>query len=77
MAKPYKRKSNEEKEKEVNELIERANVGIENCFTTSEQVKELASYMSRFYNYSLRNTFFIQEQFRGALAVGSLAKVMT
>lgn len=73
MAKPYKRKSNEEKEKEVNELIERANVGIENCFTTPEQFKELASYMSRFYNYSLRNTFLIQEQFEGALAVGSYA----
>lgn len=73
MTKPYKRKSNEEKEKEVNELIERANVGIENCFTTPEQFKELASYMSRFYNYSLRNTFLIQEQFRGALAVGSYA----
>lgn len=73
MAKQYKRKSNEEKEKEVNELIERANVGIENCFTTPEQFKELASYMSRFYNYSLRNTFLIQEQFRGALAVGSYA----
>ena len=73
MAKPYKRKSNEEKEKEVNELIEKANVGIENCFTTPEQLKELASYMSRFYNYSLRNTFLIQEQFRGALAVGSYA----
>lgn len=73
MTKPYKRKSNEEKEKEVNELIERANVGIENCFTTPEQFKELASYMSRFYNYSLRNTFLIKEQFRGALAVGSYA----
>lgn len=73
MAKEYKRKSNEEKEKEVNELIEKANIGIENCFTTPEQLKELASYMSRFYNYSLRNTFLIQEQFRGALAVGSYA----
>ena len=73
MAKPYKRKSKEEKEKEVNELIEKANVGIENCFTTPEQLKELASYMSRFYNYSLRNTFLIQEQFKGALAVGSYA----
>lgn len=73
MAKEYKRKSNEEKEKEVNELIEKANIGIENCFTTVEQLKELASYMSRFYNYSLRNTFLIQEQFRGALAVGSYA----
>ena len=27
--------------------------------------------MSKFYNYSFRNTFLIQEQFKGALAVGS------
>ncbi|MBS6502180.1 MAG: ImmA/IrrE family metallo-endopeptidase [Clostridium sp.] len=73
MAKTYKRKSNEEKEKEVNELIEKANEGIENIFTTPEQFKELASYMSRFYNYSIRNTFLIQEQFEGAFAVGSYA----
>ena len=71
MAKPYKRKSNEEKEKEVNELIEKANAGIENCFTTPENLKELLNYMSKFYNYSLRNASLIQEQFRGALAVGS------
>ncbi len=73
MAKTYKRKSNEDKEKEVNELIEKANEGIENIFTTPEQFKELASYMSRFYNYSIRNTFLIQEQFEGAFAVGSYA----
>ena len=73
MAKPYKRKSNEEKEKEVNELIEKANVGIENSFTTPENLKELLNYMSKFYNYSLRNASLIQEQFRGALAVGSYA----
>ena len=71
MAKPYKRKSNEEKEKEVNDLIEKANVGIENSFTTPENLKELLNYMSKFYNYSLRNASLIQEQFRGALAVGS------
>lgn len=29
--------------------------------------------MSKFYNYSFRNTFLIQEQFEGALAVGSYA----
>ncbi|WP_133015749.1 ImmA/IrrE family metallo-endopeptidase [Clostridium cuniculi] len=71
MAKPYKRKSKEEKEKEVNELIEKANAGIENCFTTPENLKELLNYMSKFYNYSLRNASLIQEQFCGALAVGS------
>ncbi len=73
MAKIYKRKSQEEKEKEVNELIEKANIGIENSFTTSESLKEFLNYMSKFYNYSLRNASLIQEQFRGALAVGSYA----
>ena len=73
MAKPYKRKSNEEKEKEVTELIEKANVGIENSFTTPENLKELLNYMSKFYNYSLRNASLIQEQFEGAFAVGSYA----
>ena len=73
MAKTYKRKSQEEKEKEVNELIEKANMGIENSFTTPENLKEFLNYMSKFYNYSLRNASLIQEQFRGALAVGSYA----
>lgn len=73
MKKTYNKKSKEDKEKEVNELLEKANEGIEKCFTSPEQFKELASYMSKFYNYSFRNTFLIQEQFEGALAVGSYA----
>ena len=73
MKKTYNKKSKEDKEKEVNELLEKANEGIEKCFTSPEQLKELASYMSKFYNYSFRNTFLIQEQFKGALAVGSYA----
>ncbi|CUO51471.1 ImmA/IrrE family metallo-endopeptidase [Clostridium disporicum] len=73
MKKTYNKKSKEDKEKEVNELLKKANEGIENCFTAPEHFKELASYMSKFYNYSFRNTFLIQEQFKGALAVGSYA----
>lgn len=73
MKKMYNKKSKEDKEREVNELLEKANEGIEKCFTSPEQFKELASYMSKFYNYSFRNTFLIQEQFEGALAVGSYA----
>lgn len=73
MKKTYNKKSKEDKEREVNELLEKANEGIEKCFTSPEQFKELASYMSKFYNYSFRNTFLIQEQFEGALAVGSYA----
>ncbi|MFQ9977057.1 ImmA/IrrE family metallo-endopeptidase [Clostridium cadaveris] len=71
MEKIYNKKSKEDKEKEVNELFKKANEGIENCFSSIEQLKELADYMSKFYNYSLRNTFLIQEQFEGAFAVGS------
>ncbi len=73
MKKTYNKKSKEDKEKDVNELLKKANEGIENCFTAPEHFKELASYMSKFYNYSFRNTFLIQEQFKGALAVGSYA----
>lgn len=71
MKKAYNKKSKEDKEKEVNNLLEKANEGIEKCFTSPEHFKELISYMSKFYNYSFRNTFLIQEQFKGALAVGS------
>lgn len=73
MKKTYNEKSKEDKEREVNELLEKANEGIEKCFTSPEQFKELINYMSKFYNYSFRNTFLIQEQFEGALAVGSYA----
>ena len=71
MKKAYNKKSKEDKEKEVNELLEKAQEGIKKCFTSPEHFKELVSYMSKFYNYSLRNTFLIQDQFKGALAVGS------
>ena len=71
MKKTYNKKSKEDKEKEVNNLLEKANEGIEKCFTNPEHFKELISYMSKFYNYSFRNTFLIQEQFKGAVAVGS------
>ncbi|WP_404988794.1 ImmA/IrrE family metallo-endopeptidase [Clostridium culturomicium] len=71
MAKVYNKKSKEDKEREVNELLEKANKGIENCFNSPEQIKELANYMWKFYNYSFRNTFLIQNQFVGAIAVGS------
>lgn len=73
MKKAYNKKSKEDKEKEVNELLEKAQEGIKKCFTSPEHFKELISYMSKFYNYSLRNTFLIQDQFKGALAVGSYA----
>lgn len=73
MAKEYKRKSKEDKEQEVDELIEKANMGIENCFNSQKQIKDYLNYMSKFYKYSFRNTILIQQQFEGAMAVGTYA----
>ena len=41
MKKTYNKKSKEDKEKEVNNLLEKANEGIEKCFTSPEHFKEL------------------------------------
>lgn len=59
MKKAYNKKSKEDKEKEVNNLLEKANEGIEKCFTSPEHFKELISYMSKFYNYSFRNMVLV------------------
>ncbi|MBY0756284.1 ImmA/IrrE family metallo-endopeptidase [Clostridium sardiniense] len=73
MSKFYKRKSEEEKQKEVEVLIDKANKKIENIFNTPNDIKEYLSFMAKFYNYSFRNSILIQQQFRGAIAVGSYA----
>ena len=71
MKKSYSKKSKEDKE------LEGMGTTLEVCLiynnTSPEQLKEFASYMGKFYNYSLRNTILIKRQFKGALAVGSYA----
>lgn len=71
MARFYNKKSEEEKRKEVDELIEKANKKIENIFDTPDDIKEYISFMAKFYNYSFRNSILIKQQFPGAIAVGS------
>ena len=66
-----KYKSTEEKKKEIEQLTEDRNQEVERFFTTPDQLKEYSSFMSKFYDYSLRNSVLIQKQFRGAKAVGS------
>lgn len=73
MAKTYKGKSKEEKKLEIETLIKNAEDKIENYCKTPQEIKELVDFMSRFYNYSLRNSVLINEQFNGAIAVGSFA----
>ena len=67
----YKTKSFEEKKQEVDQLIESAEKKIEEHFISEESIKECLRYMSNFYNYSLNNAMLINNQFKGALAVGS------
>ena len=55
MAKNYKGKSNEEKEKEVNDLLDKAEKGIESIFDSQADIKSLGDFISKFYNYSIRN----------------------
>lgn len=67
----YKKKSFEEKKKEVKELTKNMEKSIENHFHSPEQLKEYLAFMGRFYKYSLSNVALIQDQFSGASAVGS------
>ena len=73
MYKGYKKKSLDEKKKEVEILINNAQKRIEKIFDTPENMKEYLSFMTKFYNYSHNNIILIQEQFNGAIAVGSYA----
>lgn len=66
-----KRKTFDQKREEVKQLTETMNQSIESYFETPEQMAEHLKFMMQFYQYSLRNTALIQNQFRGARAVGS------
>ncbi|WP_415308768.1 ImmA/IrrE family metallo-endopeptidase, partial [Clostridium perfringens] len=68
-----RKSSSEEKKKVVDLLVERANKKIDKVFNSPEDIKEYLSFMSKFYNYSFKNSILIEEQFRGARAVGSFA----
>ncbi len=67
--------SNESKKeiikKESEKLVDKANESLKSYFKDPKLMKEYLDYMSKFYNYSERNTLLINEQFEGAKAVGS------
>jgi len=66
-----KRKTFEQKREEIKKLTKTMNESIASYFETPEQMAEHLEFMMQFYNYSLRNTALIQNQFSGAQAVGS------
>ncbi|NGT68503.1 ImmA/IrrE family metallo-endopeptidase, partial [Clostridium perfringens] len=64
-------KSQEEKRKEIDLLVKQADEKIDKVFSSPNDLKEYLSFMAKFHNYSYRNSILIEEQFRGAVAVGS------
>ncbi|WP_150541527.1 pentapeptide repeat-containing protein [Clostridium perfringens] len=66
-------KSQEEKRKEIDLLVKQADEKIDKVFSNPNDLKEYLSFMAKFHNYSYRNSILIEEQFRGAVAVGSFA----
>jgi len=69
----YVKKTSEEKKAEVKTLIEDTERKINEYFESPESIKEYLSFMSKFYNYSLNNSILIDNQFSGAVGVGSYA----
>lgn len=66
-----KSKSNEERQKEIEDISAKALTQIEKYTTSPDDLLEYANFLSNFHNYSANNTALIQEQFRGAVAVAS------
>lgn len=64
-------KSQEEKRKDIDLLVKQVDEKIDKVFSSSNDLKEYLSFMAKFHNYSYRNSILIEEQFRGAVAVGS------
>lgn len=69
-----KRKSADELKKETDQLVKDAMENIKNHFDDPEDVLELGAFMSKFYNYSLKNTALIQSQLPHAHAVAGAKK---
>ena len=77
--KEYKKKVNNTKKEykketvkeTVDDIIQVTNEKLDSYFESKEDIKEYLKYMSKFYKYSIGNCCLIEEQFRGARAVGS------
>src|SRR4051794_9076394 len=67
----YTRKTPEEKQKEIEELSAQMTEKLDSYFESKENILEHLRFMSNFYNYSPRNMALIDNQFKGARAVGS------
>lgn len=72
----YRAKSNEERKEEVDALMKKLQVGIQE-YAKSERYKELLDNMSKFHDYSVNNTIAIMLQRPDASLVASYTKWKT
>ena len=66
--KEYEKKNTKEV---VDEIIKKTNEKLNNYFENADDIKEYLTFMSKFHSYSVGNCALIQNQFKGAYAVGS------
>lgn len=71
MAFKGKKKTNEEKIKEIEELTIGMAEQIDSYFLSEKALREHLAFMANFHHYSVRNMALINKQFLGATAVGS------
>lgn len=67
----FKTKSLEEKKQEIKNLTNRAVDQVKNIVRTPDDMKEYLQFISKFHQYSANNTMLMNQQFSGAIAVGS------
>ena len=67
----WKSKTKEEKQKELDDLLDISNKKIEQYQSNPEDMIEFAKFMSKIHNYSALNLSLIDEQFNGAIVVSS------
>ncbi len=64
----YKKETTKET---VNDIIKATNEKLNSYFESEKDLKEYLAYMAKFHKYSIGNCSKIEEQFSGAVAVGS------
>ncbi len=72
--KVYKTKEEYKKEttkETVEDIIKATNKKLDSYFESENDIKEYLTYMAKFHKYSIGNCSKIEEQFSGAIAVGS------
>ncbi|WP_159458174.1 MULTISPECIES: ArdC family protein [Listeria] len=67
----YKRKTKEELQQEVTQLMGQMDTAIQDYVADPDKMKELLQFMSTFHTYSANNQLLIQTQYPGATCVAS------